>query len=106
MIDENGKITYSRIVVIINGTDGLLLTSLIPTVVNHSAMLTVTLSKKQKLDLLIVDMQGRVMQKQNYSVADGNTNIQISTASLATGVYHLFGISAEGKTNVIRFIKQ
>jgi hypothetical protein len=106
MIDEDSKITYSRTVAIMNGVKGLLLTSLIPTIVDNSATLTVSSSKKQKLDLVIVDMYGRVIQKQNHTVAEGNTNIQIATAGLAAGMYQLFAISTEEKTNVIKFVKQ
>jgi hypothetical protein len=106
MIDENGKISYSRVVAVMNGTNGLLLTSLIPTVVNNSAMLTIASSGRQQLDLMIVDMQGRIVQKQNHSINAGNTTIQLSVDRLSAGVYQLIGISSEGKTNMIRFVKQ
>jgi hypothetical protein len=106
MIDEDGKITYSRTVAIMNGVDGLLLTSLIPTIITNTATLTIASSNRQQLDLVIVDMQGRVMQKQNHTVAAGNTTIQLSTDRLPAGMYQLVGITAEGKTNMIRFIKQ
>jgi hypothetical protein len=106
MIDEDNKITYSKTVAILNGLKSLLLTSLIPTIVNHSATLTISSSKKQKLDLVITDMYGRIIQKQNYSIVEGNTNIQISTASLAAGMYQVFGTSTQGRTNMIKFVKQ
>jgi hypothetical protein len=106
IIDEHGMITYSRTAAIMNGVNGLLLTSLVPTMVTNSAMLTVSSSKQQKLELIMTDIQGRLMQKQNYTISAGNTTIQLSTELLAAGAYQLFGISAEGKTNVIRFIKQ
>jgi hypothetical protein len=106
MIDEDGKTTYSRIVAVINDLDGLLLTSLIPGIINNEAALTITSSKEQKIDLLILDIQGRVMQKQNYTVRTGKTSIQLSVSRLAAGVYQLIGISPEEKTNGIRFIKQ
>jgi hypothetical protein len=106
MTDENGKVAYSRTVAVMNGVNGLLLTSLIPNMVTNSTMLTVSSSRAQKLDLIVTDMQGRLMQKQNHTVAAGNTTIQVSTDHLAAGAYQLFGVSAEGKTNSIRFIKQ
>jgi hypothetical protein len=106
MIDADGKITYSRTVAVMNGVNGLLLTSLIPTVVTNTATLTIASSNQQKLDIVIVDMQGRVMLKNSYTVASGNTNIELSLAGLAVGTYQLTGITAEGKINTIRFIKQ
>ncbi|HEY6505100.1 MAG TPA: T9SS type A sorting domain-containing protein [Chitinophagaceae bacterium] len=106
MTDADGTVTYSRTVAIMNGVDGLLLTSLFPTIVSSSATLTVTASKEQKLDIIIIDMQGRVVGRQNYTVSEDNSNIQLSTESLPAGAYQLVGISAAGKTNMIRFIKQ
>ncbi|MEI9911666.1 MAG: hypothetical protein WDO71_19635 [Bacteroidota bacterium] len=106
MTDADGTITYTRTVAVMNGVDGLLLTSLIPTVVINAASLTVASSAAQKMDIVIVDMQGRIVQKQNYSVTAGNTTIQLFTERLSAGVYQLFGVSAGGKTNLIRFIKQ
>jgi hypothetical protein len=106
MIDENGKVTYSRTVAVMNGVNGLLLTSLIPTMVTHSAMLTIASSGWQKLDLVITDIQGRVVEKLNHTIGAGNTSIQLSTDRLAAGIYQLTGMTAEGKTNTIRFIRQ
>jgi hypothetical protein len=106
MEDANGVVSYSRTVAIMNGVDGLLLTSLIPTVTAHTAVLTVSSSKEQKLDLVITDMQGRMIRKLSYTVPAGNTNINIATSSFAAGIYQLTGISEEGKTNTIRFIRQ
>jgi hypothetical protein len=106
MIDADGKITYSRTVAVMNGVNGLLLTSLIPTVVTNTATLTIASSNQQKLDIIIVDMQGRMMLKRNYTITPGNSNIELSLNGLAAGIYQLTGISAEGKTNTIRFIRQ
>jgi hypothetical protein len=106
MKDEAGTITYSRTVAIINGVKGLLLTSLIPTIITDKASLTVAASAAQKMDIIIIDMQGRVVQKQNYTLNAGNTTLPVTMGGLGAGAYQLTGITAEGKTNTIRFIKQ
>ncbi|MEI9911668.1 MAG: T9SS type A sorting domain-containing protein [Bacteroidota bacterium] len=105
MTDADGTITYSRTVAVMNGVNGLLFTSLIPTLVTTTASLTIASSAAQKMDIVIVDMQGRVMMKRNYMIAAGNTNIELSLGGLPAGAYQLLGISAEGKTNTIRFIR-
>ena len=105
MTDADGTISYSRTVAIMNGVNGLLLTSLMPTVITHSATLTIASSRHQKMDLIIVDMQGRIMLKRSFTINEGNTNVELQLAGLAAGVYQLTGLSAEGKTNTIRFIK-
>ncbi len=105
MIDEDGKITYSKIAAVMNGVDGLMLTSLMPTVVTNNATLIITSSSSQKLDIIITDMQGRLVKKKNYSVVAGNNNIELPMYDLPSGIYQLTGISSGGKTNTIRFIK-
>ena len=105
MIDETGKISYSRTVAVMNGVKGLLLTSLVPTVVTNTATLTIASSTRQQLDIIIVDMQGRMVKKQHFTIDAGNTNIELPLSGLARGIYHLQGISADGKTNTIRFIR-
>ncbi len=106
MIDKDGKITYSRTVAVMNNVNGLLLTSLMPTVVNNSATLTISSSGQQKITIVIVDMQGRIMKREDLVAMPGNTGIQLSMDRLAAGIYQMKGITPEGETNVIRFIKQ
>ncbi|MEI9808128.1 MAG: T9SS type A sorting domain-containing protein [Bacteroidota bacterium] len=106
MIDEHGTVTYSKTAVIMNGVDGLLLTSAIPTIITNTTVLTVASSREQKLDIIITDMQGRTVYKQNNLVSTGSTDITVSFARLNPGTYQLTGISAGGKTNTIRVIRQ
>jgi hypothetical protein len=106
MTDENGVVKYSRTVAVMNGVDGLMLTSLVPTFTDNLATLTIASSKQQKLELLVIDMQGRQVQKYQYSLSRGNTSLSLSLGALPAGVYQLAGIGAEGKTNMIRFVKQ
>jgi len=106
MTDKDGKVTYSRTVAVINDVNTVLIASLVPTVVNDRATLIISASRAQKLDIIITDMQGRVMLRRNFNVAAGNTNIDLAMERLGAGMYLLTGTSSEGKLNTIRFIKQ
>ena len=106
MIDAYAKVSYSRVVAVMNGISGVFLASLIPSVVNDRASLSVSSSGNQQLDLIITDVQGRIVKRQNYSLTAGNSMIEISMERLAAGIYQLAGMTSEGKTNLIRFIKQ
>lgn len=106
MTDKDGKITYTRTAAVMNGVDGILITSLVPTLVTSTATLIVSSSRSRQLDIVVTDMQGRVMLRRNFNVAAGNTNIDLSMARLEAGAYLLTGISDEGRINTIRFIKQ
>jgi hypothetical protein len=102
---EDGKISYSRTVAVMNGVNTVLLTSMIPTVVNQSASLTVSSSTREKITIMITDMQGRVVQQNSYNIDNGNSTIEIGFDRLAAGVYQLTGITSSGRLNTIRFIK-
>jgi hypothetical protein len=106
MTDKDGRTTYTRTAAIMNGVDGLLITSLAPTIVNNTTTLTVSSSRSRQLEIVVTDMQGRAMLRRNFTVAAGNTNIELSMARLESGAYLLTGISDEGRISTIRFIKQ
>jgi hypothetical protein len=103
---EDGKISYSRTVAVMNGVNTVLLTSMIPTLVNNSASLTVSSSARQKISIVIMDMQGRVVQQNSYNIDNGNSTIEIGFERLAAGIYQLAGTTSYGRLNTIRFIKQ
>src|SRR5436190_21788256 len=106
MTDKDGKITYTRIAAVINEVKGFLLTSLMPTIVTQSTRLTMASSDKQRIDIIVTDMQGRVMLRRSFSIVAGNTNIDLSMEKLQSGAYALTAVSEEGRMSTIRFIKQ
>jgi hypothetical protein len=106
MTDKDGRVSYTRVAAIINEVKGFLLTSLMPTIVTQSTRLTVASSDKQRIDVIVTDMQGRVMLRRNFSIVAGNTNIDLSMEKLQSGAYALTAISEEGQMSTIRFIKQ
>jgi hypothetical protein len=103
---EDGKINYSRTVAVMNGISTVLLTSMIPTVVNHSASLTVSSSAREKITIIVTDMQGRIVQQNSYNIDNGNSTIEIGFDRLATGIYQLTGTTSSGRLSTIRFMKQ
>ncbi|TMI74398.1 MAG: T9SS type A sorting domain-containing protein [Bacteroidetes bacterium] len=103
---EDGQISYSRTIAIMNGVNTVLLTSMIPTVVNHSASLTVSSSAREKITIVVTDMQGRVVQQNSYNIDNGNSTIEIRFDRLVAGIYQLTGTTSSGRLNTIRFMKQ
>jgi len=104
--DADGSISYSNTVAIYNGVEGLLLTSLRPTIVTNTTVLTVSASRSQKMELMMIDMSGRIVQRMPQSLQAGTTTITIDGSRLPAGAYQLLGITTEGKTNPVRFVKQ
>ncbi len=105
VFDIDGSFYYSNIVVIFNKNNGVELLRMVPTLVNSSANLNVTSAARSKINILITDMQGRVMQRISGEVATGENSISLSLGGLASGTYQLTATTGEGTVKTIRFIK-
>ncbi len=55
-------------------------------------------------DIDIIDMTGRLVHRTRYD-ASGFTNLSLDVSSLNPGVFFI-RVSAEGESNVLRFIKE
>ena len=104
--DAEGVISYSHIVSAFNGAKDKLASFLAPTIVTNTAMLTITSDIDQLLDLVISDIQGRVVKQQRQRINSGSTNISLLLNDIGRGIYHISLITNKGNNNVIRFIKQ
>jgi hypothetical protein len=107
MLDRDGSANYTSIVVVSNGgADGVVIGNLMPTVVTSSARLAVTSGKKATVQLLITDISGRIIQKQNVSVNVRSQDVMIDASRLSPGMYQITGYVAGEKSTTVRFIKQ
>ncbi len=106
MLDKDGKTTYSRIVAVFNSAKGTLLTSLIPTMVTSTAKLSISSSEKGSMQILVTDMQGRIVQKQSIAVSVGTQDNWLYLQSLAPGAYQITGYMSGERVGTIRFVKQ
>jgi trimeric autotransporter adhesin len=106
MIDVDGKVTYSPIVAIINGSTSAELVGIYPTVVTDQAFLSVAASRTAKMQINITDMSGRIIKTISQTVANGSSLININTANLSAGVYNITGMLDGVQTKTLRFVKQ
>jgi hypothetical protein len=64
MIDVDGKVTYSSIVSLINATKGIEITNIAPNpIINGAFNLNISTAEKTPVELVVIDLQGRVMMK-------------------------------------------
>ncbi len=105
-INEDGKTLYSTVVALLNAPSGFDMVSLLPNVVSTDAVLNVTSAQKTSLNVVITDITGRQVQKITRSLIAGSNQFSIQTAGLAAGTYHITGITADGLTKTLRFVKQ
>lgn len=105
--DADGKITYSSIVSLINAVKGIDVMNIAPNpIVNNAFNLKVSSASKASMQIIITDMQGRILQQQAVNLAAGFNSIPMNVAKLAAGTYQLVGNTEDGKTRVLRFVIQ
>ncbi|MFZ1369148.1 MAG: T9SS type A sorting domain-containing protein, partial [Ferruginibacter sp.] len=73
---------------------------------NGSINLHLNSMNTEYIDLVISDITGRIIHRQNLKVTAGNSFVTLNTSNLANGIYYLYGIRISGRTNVVKFVKQ
>jgi hypothetical protein len=106
MMDNNGKITYSNAIAILNKDAGFDIVGLLPTIVSNNALLNVTAAQKTKMQVVVTDIAGRQVQKIGYNLIAGSSQFTISLSNLSAGTYQITGYTEEDKSRTIRFVKQ
>ncbi|WEK38060.1 MAG: hypothetical protein P0Y53_11170 [Candidatus Pseudobacter hemicellulosilyticus] len=108
MIDRSNVPMMSKIIALINGAEGFVITSLTPTVVVSQAKLSVSSSRKASLRLVVTDTYGRTILQQVSGISAGSQDIWINGLSiLPAGTYQVTGYLDNGtRTSTMRFIKR
>ena len=105
IIDEDGKISYSKTVAIVNQADGLVLTSLSPNPATNISKLSISAGKTTPVSLAIYNASGVVVKRWSTVVGEGSTTVDIDVAGLAAGVYNVIAVSGDSKS-VLKLVKQ
>jgi hypothetical protein len=104
-IDESAELT--KIVAVMNGSKGIVISSMMPTLVTNRARLNVSSSEKATMQLVVTDLYGRTIKQQVNAITTGNQEIWLNLGTLPTGTYQVTGYLSTGeRTSSIRFIKQ
>ena len=105
MIDMDGKISYSPIVLIINGNKGIEFTGLYPSIVKNETLLGISSAKATTIETKITDINGKLLKTYKQSIPSGSSLITIDCANLAPGIYNLTGVAEDTAIKTIRFVK-
>ena len=106
MIDIDGKIDYTSIVKVGAQVKDMQLVGIVPNPVSTTAQLNVTTAQKDKIDLSIISLEGKVVSKSTVSVQSGSSLISLDIANLATGAYFVRGVFSDGQVSTVKFVKQ
>jgi trimeric autotransporter adhesin len=105
LTEPNGAVRYSSIIALINKDKGYEIVSLAPNPARANATLTVASAKAGKIDIVITDVVGKVISKQQNTIISGNNTIAMNFAQLAAGTYNVVITNADGEVKTTRFVK-
>ena len=105
MLDKDGSTTYSTIIVVSNGSKGVMLHSVAPTMVTGRTKLNIQSSANTNMQLVVTDINGRIVHKQSVSLSNGSQDIWLDAARFSAGMFQVTGYVNGEKTATLRFIK-
>jgi hypothetical protein len=102
----NGAISYSAKVAVLNKESGFHLVSLAPNVVDGNAVLNIAAAKRGKVEVLVTDMAGKLVQKNIFNLFAGSNQLALNFSGFSSGMYVIRVLSAEGTSQMLQFIKR
>jgi len=100
---SSGGVRYSNTVAILNGAQGLFLSSISPNPVKTNAEIVVSSARATAVNFTVFDLSGRPVKKWFSNILEGTNYIQKDFSDLPGGVYHLL-VSAIDSKAVLRFV--
>ncbi|RYF87816.1 MAG: T9SS type A sorting domain-containing protein, partial [Chitinophagaceae bacterium] len=105
-MDIDGKVTYSTIVALLNKDKGFELVSLVPNPVRTDAVLSITSANRSIIEIVVSDLSGKQLNKQRVNLISGNNLLPLNVRNLPAGTYQVSGLTADGVSRTLRFVKQ
>lgn len=107
IIDIDGKVDYSNIVVLTKKSSHFDLVSLYPNIVtSQTAILKINAVVREMVTVVLSDFSGRFIQNQPVALQTGLNQIPIQAIGLPAGIYHVTIYSNNNKPVSLKLIKQ
>jgi hypothetical protein len=107
MTDDNGVVTYSSIVALLNSSKGFELINITPNPVTDGRFkLNITAAEQLKMEVVVTDIAGSVVSRQINTLISGFNAIDVNVNKLAKGMYQVMGIIEGERTKTLKFVKQ
>ncbi len=105
--DKDGKTTLSNVVAIKNKLSSKIdFEGLFPNPASNQLTIQVSTPTNEKINILITDLQGKVVKSQLININTGINNLNLDISSLSSGNYFIKGICNTGCiTTTYKFIK-
>ncbi len=107
-VDKDGKFTYSPIVLIKGArVDMVSISSIYPNPVKQTLNMVITSPTAEKVNLVVTDVSGRMVQQQAAQLITGDNILRIETGNLSFGTYIIKAVCANGcESAVQKFVKE
>jgi hypothetical protein len=106
LIEKDGSVAFSKVVAVLNGIKGVLITSMMPTIVKDRSRLNISSSDNGNMKLTVTDIHGRIVKQQAAGIVPGNQEVWLELQMLSRGTYFVTGYFNGQRTSAIGFIKQ
>ena len=105
-IDADGRINYTQVISLVNGSRAMELISLAPNPVKQSTNLRLVSNLKAEAQISILNAAGSLVNKLKVSLVAGENNVSLNLSQLAPGVYNIVISQPNAEKQSIRLIKQ
>lgn len=105
IVSTTGRIEYSNVVIVYLGKTGVFVNSILPNPFKDELKISIDAPRGGKLDMSIVDVNGRVLIKQQTEITKGfSTQTIAGVEKLAAGVYTLL-VNFDGELSAHKIVK-
>lgn len=106
--DKDGHSSYSNVVLIKGGgINTLTLNSIYPNPAKNNLNVILTSPENKAITLVITDITGKTVRKQNFALNGGGNNLDVDITKLPSGSYFMKAICSNGcQTAVSKFVKE
>lgn len=105
-VEKTGRTLFTKVAALVLANKGIEILRASPSIITNQTSLQVSSSTNTAASFLLTDVQGRVVYQTMATLMQGVTEVKVNLSSIAPGVYYWHAISVEGRSNVIKIIKQ
>jgi hypothetical protein len=105
MVDEDGRTELSKVIKLENRSSGQASWQLYPTRVSTTVNLSVNCDQQERVTIQVLDMNGRLVKKEQRDVVKGVNVFTLQVAGLTQGIYVVHG-TVGGEKFSERFVKE
>lgn len=105
--EVGGSMNYSSVILLDSDRNFPFQISVKPNIVKGTLVnLELTTEKGGQIELMITDVTGRPILNRQLAIQTGSSNMIVNAPAIASGIYWLYVVGKEGRSNVVRLVKQ